>query len=136
MALVSRSRSTLNPDAPLFIPAAYRQVEDFSPEWWQLVTTSTGYRNYWLSQHQDVDGFYDDNAVDDGFDASNVADLLPDNFDLDAGDDFLPSEVQFEEFVESYENEVEIISPLIPVGLQKDGIEIGAEATKNVEILG
>ncbi|XP_065851926.1 uncharacterized protein [Euphorbia lathyris] len=56
MALVSGGRSTLNPDAPLFIPAAYRQVEDFSPEWWQLVTTSTWYRDYWLSQHQDAEG--------------------------------------------------------------------------------
>ncbi|XP_065851504.1 protein EARLY RESPONSIVE TO DEHYDRATION 15-like [Euphorbia lathyris] len=63
MALVSGGRSTLNPDAPLFIPAAYRQVEDFSPEWWQLVTTSTWYRDYWLSQHQDAKGFYD-NAED------------------------------------------------------------------------
>ncbi|KAJ0258435.1 hypothetical protein HA466_0072250 [Hirschfeldia incana] len=36
MAMVSGRRSTLNPDAPLFVPAAVRQVEDFSPEWWQL----------------------------------------------------------------------------------------------------
>ncbi|KAK1404512.1 hypothetical protein POM88_004117 [Heracleum sosnowskyi] len=41
MALVSGGRSSLNPNAQLFVPAAVRQVEDFSPEWWQLVTTST-----------------------------------------------------------------------------------------------
>jgi hypothetical protein len=64
MALVSGGRSTLNPNAPLFIPAAFRQVEDFSPEWWQLVTTSTWYHDYWLSQHQGEDGFYE-NGEDD-----------------------------------------------------------------------
>ncbi|KAK2978955.1 hypothetical protein RJ640_017519 [Escallonia rubra] len=58
MALVSGGRSTLNPNAPLFILAVVRQVEDFSPEWWQLVTTSTWFHDYWLSQHQGEDGFY------------------------------------------------------------------------------
>ncbi|MCD7459280.1 hypothetical protein HAX54_040539 [Datura stramonium] len=36
MALVSGGRSTLNPNAPLFIPSYVQQVEDFSPEWWNL----------------------------------------------------------------------------------------------------
>ncbi|KAL0339723.1 UNVERIFIED_CONTAM: protein EARLY RESPONSIVE TO DEHYDRATION 15 [Sesamum radiatum] len=53
MALVSGGRSTLNPNAPLFIPAAVKQVEDFSPEWWSLVNTSTWFRNYWISQHEE-----------------------------------------------------------------------------------
>ncbi|GMP86605.1 hypothetical protein CsSME_00039321 [Camellia sinensis var. sinensis] len=56
MALVSGGRSTLNPNAPLFIPAAVRQVEDFSPEWWELVTTASWFRDYWLSQQQGEDG--------------------------------------------------------------------------------
>ncbi|XP_050114366.1 protein EARLY RESPONSIVE TO DEHYDRATION 15 isoform X2 [Malus sylvestris] len=95
MALVSGG-SRLNPNAPLFIPVALRQVEDFSPEWWQLVTTSTWYHDYWLSQ-QGEDGFYDNtqNEVD------NVADLLPETFDLDVGDDFSSlEESQFEEFLQ------------------------------------
>ncbi|CAN6719105.1 unnamed protein product [Malus baccata var. baccata] len=99
MALVSGG-SRLNPNAPLFIPAALRQVEDFSPEWWQLVTTSTWYHDYWLSQ-QGEDGFYDDtqNEVD------NVADLLPETFDLDVGDEFYGLEAQFEEFLQMSQTE-------------------------------
>ncbi|PRQ49646.1 putative ataxin-2 [Rosa chinensis] len=101
MALVS-GRSTLNPNAPLFVPAAFRQVEDFSPEWWQLVTTSTWYHEYWLSQNQDEDGFYDN--AQENYD--NVADLLPETFDLDAGEDFSSFEAaQFEEFLQSSQTE-------------------------------
>lgn len=102
MALVSGGRSTLNPNAPLFIPAAFRQVEDFSPEWWQLVTTSTWYHDYWLSQNQGEDGFYE-NGEDD-FDGVNVADLLPETFEFDDGDDFSNMETQFEEFLQFSEN--------------------------------
>ncbi|KAK1574824.1 hypothetical protein Q3G72_000239 [Acer saccharum] len=117
MALVSGRRSTLNPDAPLFIPAALRQVEDFSPEWWQLITTSTWYHDYWVSQHQDEDGFYDN--AEDEFDVSNIADLLPDTFDLDAGEDFSAIEAQFDEFVMSQDSQ-HVQSPLPANGLGKD----------------
>jgi hypothetical protein len=44
--------SSLNPNAPLFIPAAYRKVEDFSPEWWELVQTTAWFRDHWFRQHQ------------------------------------------------------------------------------------
>ena len=120
----------MNPDAPLFIPAAFRQVEDFSPEWWQLITTSTWYHDYWLSQHQDEDGFYD-NAEDD-FDGTNIADLLPDTVDFDAADDFSGFEAQFDEFIMSYETELEHISSPLPAnGYAKD-----AEAlVKNVNLM-
>ena len=97
MALVSGGRSTLNPNAPLYIPAAFRQVEDFSPEWWQLVTTLTWYHDYWLSQQQ---------VEEDGFDDGNdVVDLLPDTFDLDAGEDLSVMEAQLEEFIRSSETQ-------------------------------
>ncbi|XP_057982656.1 protein EARLY RESPONSIVE TO DEHYDRATION 15 [Malania oleifera] len=102
MALVS-GRSTLNPDAPLFIPAALRQVEDFSPEWWDLITTSTWFRDYWLSQHKEEDIFGNGEYDFDGHD-NDVVDLLPDTFDLGAGDDFPSLEVQFEEFIQSSMN--------------------------------
>lgn len=102
MALVSGRRSTLNPDAPLFIPAAFRQVEDFSPEWWQLVTTSTWYRDYWLSEHPE--GLYDNVDLEDEFHGSDMADLLPDSFDLNA-EDFSLMESQFEEFIQFAESE-------------------------------
>ena len=96
MALVS-GRSSLNPNAPLFIPAALRQVEDFSPEWWNLVTTSTWFREYWLSEHDDEDFFGSDG---DAFVQDEVVDLLPDTFDLSADDEFSGLEGQFEEFTQ------------------------------------
>ncbi|KAI3471725.1 hypothetical protein Pfo_028375 [Paulownia fortunei] len=102
MALVSGGRSMLNPNAPLFIPAAVRQVEDFSPEWWNLVTTSTWFRDYWISQHQGEDIFGEE---EDGFDGNNVVGLLPDNIDLDVDEDILNMEAQFEEFLQSSEAE-------------------------------
>ncbi|XP_004493438.1 protein EARLY RESPONSIVE TO DEHYDRATION 15-like [Cicer arietinum] len=97
MALVSGGRSTLNPNAPLFIPAAFHQVEDFSPEWWQLVTTLTWYHDFWLSQQHDDEGFYHED---------DVVDLLPDAFDLDVADDF-SIEAQLEEFIKSSEAQEE-----------------------------
>ena len=101
MALVSGGRSTLNPNAPLFIPAAFRQVEDFSPEWWQLVITSTWYHDYWLSQQQGEDGFHE-NAEDDDFD---IANLLLEAFEFDDdGKDFSNMETQCEQFLQFFEN--------------------------------
>ncbi|PSS33271.1 Protein EARLY RESPONSIVE TO DEHYDRATION 15 like [Actinidia chinensis var. chinensis] len=46
--------STLNPNAPMFVPSAYRAVEDFSDQWWDLVRTSPWFRDYWLQER-----FYD-----------------------------------------------------------------------------
>nr|DAD42557.1 TPA_asm: hypothetical protein HUJ06_000787 [Nelumbo nucifera] len=100
MGLVSGGRSTLNPNAPLFIPAAYRQVEDFSPEWWELVKTSTWFRDYWLAQHQEEETFISTpNDDDDGVD---IADLLPESFDFDVDEELYNVDAQFEEFVQSY----------------------------------
>ncbi|XP_027349855.1 protein EARLY RESPONSIVE TO DEHYDRATION 15 [Abrus precatorius] len=105
MALVSGGRSTLNPNAPLYIPAAFRQVEDFSPEWWELVTTLKWYHDYWLSQQQeDEEGFYV-NGSEEG--SNDVVDLLPDAFDLYAGEDLSALDAQFEEFLQSSENQEE-----------------------------
>ncbi|XP_042483200.1 protein EARLY RESPONSIVE TO DEHYDRATION 15-like [Macadamia integrifolia] len=94
MAVVSGRTSTLNPDAPIFVPAAFRQVEDFSQEWWELVKTSTWFRDYWLSQHQEEESFIS-NSIDEDDD---IANLLPDSFDL--GIDEEPTlEFQMQEFV-------------------------------------
>lgn len=101
MALVSGGRSTLNPNAPLFVPSYVRQVEDFSPEWWNLVTTSTLFHDYWMSQHQEEE--YGDETF--GFTGNDVADLLPENIDLDVDEDILNMEAQFEEFLQSSESE-------------------------------
>ncbi|XP_071720763.1 protein EARLY RESPONSIVE TO DEHYDRATION 15-like [Rutidosis leptorrhynchoides] len=102
MAMVSsQGGSTLNPNAPLFIPAAVRQVEDFSPEWWQLVTTSTWFHDYWLSQQQGEDGFFG-NAMNN-FENDDIVDMLPDSIDTD--EDILSMEAQYEQFLHSSELE-------------------------------
>ncbi|KAH0678712.1 hypothetical protein KY284_019797 [Solanum tuberosum] len=122
MALVSGGRSsTLNPNAPLFIPSYVQQVEDFSPEWWNLVTTATWFRDYWTSQHQGEE--YGDDDL--GFAGNDVADLLPENIDLDVDEDILNMEAQFEEFLQSSESEQQgIKSSLSGV----NGLPKGSEA--------
>lgn len=53
------SSSTLNPNAPMFVPSAYRAVEDFSDQWWALVETSPWFRDYWLQE------CFTDDQIDD-----------------------------------------------------------------------
>ena len=47
---VMSSSSRLNPHAAPFVPWAYRAVEDYSPEWWSMVESSAGFRDYWLRE--------------------------------------------------------------------------------------
>ncbi|KAL6580192.1 Protein EARLY RESPONSIVE TO DEHYDRATION 15 [Orobanche minor] len=42
--------SALNPNAPMFVMLAYRAVEDFSDQWWNLVQSSPWFRDYWLHE--------------------------------------------------------------------------------------
>lgn len=81
--------SSLNPDAPLFIPAAFRQVEDFSPQWWDLVKTTAWFRDHWFHEHQQLDEMADSLALHDAAAADDdLAGLLPDDaFDDDDDDD-------------------------------------------------
>ncbi|XP_047334982.1 protein EARLY RESPONSIVE TO DEHYDRATION 15-like [Impatiens glandulifera] len=44
------SQSSLNPNAPMYVPTAYKAVEDFSEEWWSLVRSSPWFRDYWLQE--------------------------------------------------------------------------------------
>lgn len=95
MALVSGGRSsTLNPNAPIFVPAAVKQVEDFSPEWWELITTSPWFHEYWLSQRQETELFFD-NAKQELY-ADDVANLLPDDIDFGIEEDLLNMDSQFQ----------------------------------------
>ncbi|OWM69906.1 protein EARLY RESPONSIVE TO DEHYDRATION 15-like [Punica granatum] len=72
--------SSLNPNAPPFVPAAYRAVEDFSEQWWALVQSSPWFRDYWLQER------YSDPQLDDfGSDFDDFL-LLPE--DLDVFDDY------------------------------------------------
>ncbi|KAL6649939.1 hypothetical protein ACP70R_014163 [Stipagrostis hirtigluma subsp. patula] len=70
MSAMAMSSSSLNPDAPLFIPAALLQVEDFSPQWWDLVTTTAWFRDHWSREHA---------HLDDVADQLDAAALLPDD---------------------------------------------------------
>jgi hypothetical protein len=90
MAVVSGSGGRLNPWAEPFVPSGvlYRglqtaeaapeqEVEDFSPEWWRLVSASPAFRDRWLREYGelgllDAEEELDDDAEVDGF--------LPDDF--------------------------------------------------------
>lgn len=73
MDVISRgtSSSTLNPNAPPFVPLAYRTVEDFSDDWWALVQSSPWFRDYWLQE------CFHDPQNDDSFSESDDP-VLPD----------------------------------------------------------
>lgn len=85
--------SSLNPNAPSFVPLAYREVEDFSEEWWALIHSSPSFHDYWLQQryqdqdHDDADIFSDepllpedeDSLFNDVFLTENYDDLIYDN---------------------------------------------------------
>ncbi|XVE69497.1 hypothetical protein DITRI_Ditri09bG0156600 [Diplodiscus trichospermus] len=98
MEVLSHHRSlssTLNPDAPLFVPFAYRMVEDFSDQWWVLVQSSPCFRDYWLRER-----FHDpQNDDDDDDDLDAIFDEYDDEFFLepkqeekegDCGKDLVP----------------------------------------------
>ncbi|KAF3330450.1 protein EARLY RESPONSIVE TO DEHYDRATION 15-like protein [Carex littledalei] len=71
MEVISGRRvSGLNPYAAPFVPVAYRAVEDYSPEWWQLMETTPWFRDYWFSEC-----FIDPEIVD------NYEATLPDDID-------------------------------------------------------
>lgn len=120
MALVSGRGSVLDPNAPLFVPAVMREVEDFSPEWWNLVNTSAWFRDYWLSQQHGDDDF---GEVIDGFDANEVVEFLPENIDVGVDEDILNMEAQFEEFLQSSETESKQVK-----GMPENGFSKNAEA--------
>jgi len=71
----------------MFIPAAFRRVEDYSPEWYELVKTTAWFRDHWFRQQQ----LYEDLA-DDSSSVDDVAALLPDDsVDLLDADDLFYS---------------------------------------------
>ena len=79
--------SSLNPNAPLFIPSSYHVcgngdlqadgfadgddgfssdwdgVEDFSPEWWNLVHISPHFCEYWLRNYEDASSDIEDLVI-------------------------------------------------------------------------
>lgn len=75
----SSSSSSLNPNAPMFVPLAYRTVEDFSDQWWALIHSSPWFRDYWLRERFQDPQFQNDAASFSDFDF---------DFDLDEDDLF------------------------------------------------
>jgi len=73
--------SSLNPDAPLFVPAAFQQVEDFSPQWWDLVKSTAWFRDHWYQEQQQLDDMADSLQAFEAEDG--LAGLLPDAIDDD-----------------------------------------------------
>ena len=69
-----RMGSVLNPDAAPYVPGAYRAVEDFSAEWWELVHSSPWFRDYRLREC-----FHEPQNDPDSFDIHDPA--LPDDID-------------------------------------------------------
>ncbi|GMH20186.1 hypothetical protein Nepgr_022027 [Nepenthes gracilis] len=60
-------------------------------------------------QHQEADMFYANG--EDNLDVNDIADFLPDEFDLGVDDDVLTMESQFEEFIHSSGNKESKILP-------------------------
>eukprot|EP00850_Spirogloea_muscicola_P016776 SM000139S00093 [mRNA] locus=s139:166634:167416:+ [translate_table: standard] len=85
MAVKAMAFSTLNPNAPLFVPAAYVAAEDFSPEWWALVQSSPAFQDYWLRERF-------------GGCAEDAAELTAEDLaELDAVDEFAELQAQLDE---------------------------------------
>ncbi|KAK7323451.1 hypothetical protein VNO77_26924 [Canavalia gladiata] len=103
MALVSGRSSALNPNAPLFIPASLRQVEDFSPQWWELVKSSTWFRDYWLSQHREEDF---EESANDSTTNDDMENILSETFDLAMEEDLNVLENEIEQLVMSPDAQV------------------------------
>ncbi|KAJ8497689.1 hypothetical protein OPV22_008241 [Ensete ventricosum] len=109
-------KSTLNPNAPLFIPMALQQVEDFSPEWWELVNTTTWFREHWFRRNQDQETFDVDDEKED------VANLLPDSIDLGIGDELSIPEAELDDaaFLQSVESAEALKKGIIDYGFLND----------------
>ncbi|KAK8961746.1 Protein EARLY RESPONSIVE TO DEHYDRATION 15 [Platanthera guangdongensis] len=122
MEVASRAgSSTLNPNAPLFIPASFQQVEDFSPEWWELVKTTSWFRDHWFRQHQGQETFDGDEEEED------IMNLLPDTFDLGIEEEFSHFQEQ-QAFIESAEIDNEFARSNAKKKYVKSGLESDAEA--------
>lgn len=122
------SKSTLNPNAPLFIPMAFQQVQDFSPEWWELVKTTTWFREHWFHMHQDQETFDDEDE--------DVANLLPDSIDLEIGNELSMLGADTERvFLQQSVQEVAMNKDMINLGFLNDAEAaargFGSRASKN-----
>ncbi|KAJ4833041.1 hypothetical protein Tsubulata_041086 [Turnera subulata] len=113
MGAIVAGSSTLNPNAPLFVPLAYRTVEDFSDQWWALVQSSSWFRDYWLQER-----FHDPQTDPASLDILDPA-LLLDCYEDDEEDDEFDS-LFFDEYSMKPNEEVEeVTKDLVRVGSMK-----------------
>ncbi|CAN1125342.1 Polyadenylate-binding protein-interacting protein 2 [Linum perenne] len=70
--------SSLIPNAQAFVSVVYQRVEDFSSEGWDLVKSSTWFRDYYLNVN--LEGSFNDSDNND--DNVLIANMLPEEFDL------------------------------------------------------
>ncbi|XVE99832.1 hypothetical protein REPUB_Repub03eG0235500 [Reevesia pubescens] len=98
----SSSCSTLNPNAPVFVPLAYRTVEDFSDQWWALVQSSPCFRDYWLRER-----YHDPQNDDDVLFPGDYIDAIFDEYD----DSFVDQRKE--------EKEGDFQKELVPIGALK-----------------
>ncbi|KAH9550909.1 hypothetical protein CY35_10G096900 [Sphagnum magellanicum] len=100
MAMKMPFVSTLNPNAPLFVPAAYLAAEDFSPEWWRLIQTSSDFEEYWMKEH--LATYDEDEFMTEELDG--LADLEDDDEFLDFEEHVLELEITPESLYPDHEN--------------------------------
>ncbi|KAJ7543853.1 hypothetical protein O6H91_09G078100 [Diphasiastrum complanatum] len=111
-AMASRAaaaKSTLNPNAPFFFPAAFLHIEDFSAEWWSLVHTSPAFRDYWIRERmQYVDG--EELTAEDVDHLEAMVDFIdqeePDVILDDGLEEFILQEVEVDEQAKQQEQEL------------------------------
>ncbi|KAK7276442.1 hypothetical protein RIF29_17581 [Crotalaria pallida] len=86
----TRRPSSLNPNAPMFVPLAYRTVEDFSDEWWALVHSSPWFRDYWLRErYQDPQNEIDASFSDFDLDEDALFHYQPQNEEIREGKELI-----------------------------------------------
>ena len=73
------STSSLNPFAAPYVPTAFRAVEDFSDDWWELVNSSPWFRDYWLRECFEEPSVDADDETD--LDFSDICDPFVDETD-------------------------------------------------------
>ncbi|XP_004307697.1 PREDICTED: protein EARLY RESPONSIVE TO DEHYDRATION 15-like isoform X2 [Fragaria vesca subsp. vesca] len=117
MDIISRQQppqqSSLNPNAPMFVPSAYRAVEDFSTEWWALVQSSPWFRDYWLQEN------FHDPQNDPFFSDVNDAAFLDDSDYIDDLFDEQHYPTADNKKVEAEEEEKDYHKELVSLGLLK-----------------
>lgn len=88
--------------------------------------TSTWFREHWISQHQDQGNF-------DGEDEDDIANLLPDDFDIGITEEMSILEAELEETIQEMEAAEE--TALASLGKEKTGVCSCPKSNSYLELL-